>query len=486
MANLALPGNPRYQPRSLQKDFGYDNLYRTVIEVELATMRTLGEIDVIPSADMALLTPGVEQELFAITTTEVDRVERTDTQEYGPKTGHDVRALVRIANTKLPPRLRRWTHIPLTSFDPLDTGRILQFVRAHQVVRGLTDSAIACFVKQTRRFANTPQIGRTHGQHALPVTVGFWFATILSRIINSIKGANEAAGKLVGKISGAVGAYNAQVGLGIAARCGDVSFEERVLAKLGLRPAPISTQILPPEPLAEYLFWCVELSGAFGQFGRDGRNLMRTEIGELCEPFEVGQVGSSTMAAKQNPINFENTEGTWLKNKSEFGKVLDYTISEHQRDLVGNPLARDFPIIPVNVVHQCTTLLREADGVPFILRIAVDEDACARNLAMQGDFILAEPLYIALQSAGYGGDAHALINDRARAFGRSRDVSLLQRVIYLLRSEEPRRFQEIWNNIPPETLKLFERPESYVGDAPVRALAIADMAEAYLAGESGE
>ena len=74
----------------------------------------------------------------------------------------------------------------------------------------------------------------------------------------------------MGKISGAVGVYNAQVGLGITARCGDKTFEERVLEKLGLKAAPISTQILPPEPLADYLFSCIKLSATFGQFGRDG------------------------------------------------------------------------------------------------------------------------------------------------------------------------------------------------------------------------
>ena len=140
-------------------------------------------------------------------------------------TRHDIRAWVRIAQGKVDPGLRRWIHVPLTSYDALDTARALQFVRGHEAVRRLTDKVIGLVVEQVNSFALQPQIGRTHGQHALPITVGFWLATILSRILSNIQSANSAAEKLVGKISGAVGVYNAQVGLGIAARCGDKTFE---------------------------------------------------------------------------------------------------------------------------------------------------------------------------------------------------------------------------------------------------------------------
>lgn len=472
MANLSLPGNPRYQPKDLQAVFGYDNLFRAVAEVEIATLKTLGDIGIIPATDIASLTPAVEQQLLAITTSEVDEVEREVTR-------HDIRAWVRIAQSKVDPGLRRWIHVPLTSYDALDTARALQFVRGHQVVRRLTDKVVGHFAAQVNSFAAQPQIGRTHGQHALPITVGFWFATILNRILANIQSANHAANRLVGKISGAVGVYNAQVGLGIAARSGDKTFEARVLEKLGLRAAPISTQVLPPEPLADYLFACIKLSAAFGQFGRDGRHLMRTEIGELGEPFEKGQVGSSTMAHKRNPINFENLEGTWLKNQAEFGKVLANLISEHQRDLVGSTIARDFPTIVVNLVSQLNILLREADGKPFIARIAVDDASLKRNFAAQGDAILAEPIYIALQMAGFDGDAHELVNHVAMPRAAERGVSLLEATQWALKQEAA---DDVWRKIPAETIAMLGKPESYTGAAAVKAREIAEMAEAYLKG----
>ena len=138
------------------------------------------------------------------------------------------------------------------------------------------------------------------------------------------------------------------------------------------------------------------------QLGRDCRHLMRSEIAEVGEPFDKGQVGSSTMAHKRNPINFENLEGMYIRTKNEFGKVLDTLISEHQRDLVGSCVMRDFPIIIVNLRQQLDTLLRrkEDDPTPFLARLTVNSDALRKNLLQSAKVILAEPIYIALQITG--------------------------------------------------------------------------------------
>jgi adenylosuccinate lyase len=472
--NLTLPGNPRYQPKDLQACFGYDNLYRTVAEVEIAVLKTLREIGVMPEVDFATLTPAIEESLLSITTSEVDEVERKVTK-------HDIRAWVKIAQGKVDPKLRRWIHVPLTSYDALDTARTLQFVRAHKVVKQLTDKVVGHFADHVERFAETRQIGRTHGQHALPITVGFWFATILSRILANIESANIASEMLVGKISGAVGAYNAQYGLGFLKPESSYTFEELVLEELGLSPAPISTQILPPEPLADYLFSCVKLSAAFGQFGRDGRHLMRTEIAELGEPFEAGQVGSSTMAHKRNPINFENLEGTWVKNQIEFGKVLATMVSEHQRDLVGSSIARDYPVMVVNVVSQLNTLLREAGGKPFIARLSVDEEALTRNFALQGDAILAEPMYIALQMAGYEGDAHKLVNEKAMQYAKQHGRRVVHSTYQVLCAEVGAdEANHVWSAIPLKTREMLTDPAQYVGLAAEQARSVARQARLYL------
>lgn len=459
--NLILPGNPRYQPKQLVEIFGYDNLYAGVAEVEIATLETLGEIGVIPAEDMAGLTAEVMVRLKEIPTTVVDQVERSITK-------HDIRAWVRIAQDIVGPKLGRWIHVPLTSYDAIDTGRAVQFSQAYQ---GVLKSAIAELVENIAGLAGglatELQIGRTHGQHALPITVGFWLATILHRITFNWQQFDRHALMIVGKISGAVGAYNAQVGLGFDDLCRQKTgqtFEARVLKRLGLEPAPISTQILPPEPLTYFLFSATMLSASLAQLGRDGRNLMRSEIGEVVEAFEDGQVGSSTMAHKRNPINFESTEGMWIRTKNEFGKVTDTLLSDHQRDLVGSSVMRDFPIILVNLMVQLNTLLRKDDKkVPFVRKVSVNREACRRNFEQSAHLILAEPLYIALQMAGYQGDAHELVNRRLMPLATAKKISLTDAAEEIAR-EDP-ELDSALVRMPDDILKLLYDPGRYIGKA---------------------
>ena len=227
--------------------FGYNNLYRKVAEVEIATLKTLHEINIIPDDDFSDLLPKIETQLLAIPTTEVDKVEHQTTH-------HDIRAWVRLAQDIIGKKLARWVHIPLTSYDPIDTGRILQFLEAYEkALKPSISEVISLLAERVEKFASQIQIGRTHGQHALPITVGFWLATILSRLLYNWEQMDIYTSSLVGKISGAVGAHNAQLGLEFTYKTDKNSFEKLVLEKLGLKPAPISTQILPPEPLGYFL-----------------------------------------------------------------------------------------------------------------------------------------------------------------------------------------------------------------------------------------
>ncbi|MDO9399064.1 MAG: lyase family protein [bacterium] len=468
--NLILPGNPRYQPREMTPIFGYDNLYKKVGEVELATLDTLHEIGIISDNDYKKLTPKKRQEILNIKTTEVDKTEREITH-------HDVRAWVRIAQEILDKKLAKWIHIPLTSYDVIDTARILQFKDAYQIaLKPSLKKVVEIFCKLINNFSSQIQIGRTHGQHALPITVGFWLATILDRIINNWESIDFYSNNLSGKISGAVGAHNAQKGLGFSRLCGDNNFEEKLLLKLNLKPAKISTQILPPESLAYFLFSCAMMSATLAQFGRDARHLMRSEIAEVAESFGKNQVGSSTMAHKRNPINFENLEGMWLRTKNEFGKVFDTLISEHQRDLVGSSVARDFPIILINLQQQLNTLLKiNNEGITFLERITINKEACQNNFIKSSHLILAEPLYIALQMAGYDGDAHELVNRELMSIAQEKNISLIEALE--LKSKNDKVLENCINSIPVEIKNLLNHPENYIGDAKEKSLEISNKAK---------
>ncbi len=463
--NLSLPGNPRYQPKELVNIFGYDYLYRAYIEVEMAALETLYEFGVIPKSDYDQMDFETIMALDKITTSQVDEWERAVTK-------HDVRALVQIMQKVFGPELGKWVHIPLTSYDVIDTARALQFSRAFLTIKPKIEMVLVELAEKIEETSCLVQIGRTHGQHALPITVGFWLATLAQRILYNHEEMERYAMGLVGKISGAVGAYNAQVGLGISNPTQDQDFEKTVLKKLGLKPAPISTQILPPEPLGYFLFSATMMSASLGQLGRDCRNLMRSEIGEVAEAFSSNQVGSSTMAHKRNPINFENLEGMWLRTKNEFGKVLDTLISEHQRDLVGSCVSRDFPIIIVNLTQQLNTLLRsDGHGGTFLSNITVDEKACFQNLKKSAELTIAEPLYLALQMAGYEKDAHHLVNHKLVGRAKKTGISLYQA---LLESEgEDEELKEVIAKIPEEVKDLFQRPANYIGLAAEKAIEIA-------------
>jgi adenylosuccinate lyase len=468
-----MPGNPRYQPKELVPYFGYDHQYVGLARVEIANLEVLAEIGVINKTIARLLTPKLKQSLLEIRASEVDEEERAITK-------HDVRAWVHVAQSRMPKELGRWVHVPLTSYDAIETGRIWTYRAAYrEAIRPAMADVIGAMARVVRQQAQTKQIGRTHGQHALPITVGFWLAGILNRLVWCSEEMDRANDELVGKISGAVGANNATVGLGFEGKSAPKSYEQRVLEKLGLRPAPYSTQILPPERLAAWLFSVTQTTGVLGQLGRDGRSLVRTEIGELREPFRAGNVGSSTMAHKRNPITFEGLEGAWIRTKNEFGKVMDTTISEHQRDLVGSSVMRDFPILPINLMGQLNSLRRRDEaGQMWLERVSFDLPNLRRNFEQSAGLVLAEPLYIALQMAGFEGDSHRFVSDDLVTAAVENGRSLVEELID--RANIDPKLAQVVSRVPKEILELLGTPENYLGKSKDRARKACDRAENYL------
>ncbi len=474
--NLMMPGNPRYQPKVLREIFGYDNAYKGLARVELANLDVLHAIGVMPDEDYVHLTDEVRQSVLDIRATEVDERERAVTK-------HDVRAWVQLAQALMHPSLARWVHVPLTSYDALDTGRILHFADAFdEVLEPSLKHLIAVLADQVERHAETVQIGRTHGQHALPITVGFWLATCLERAVVGYEALKWSRNGLVGKISGAVGASNALVGLGIedsaekaTAHGFSNTYEELVLGRLGLRVGLISTQVLQPEPLERFLHDCMMMSQVLAKLADDCRHLMRTEIGEVTEPFAAGQVGSSTMAHKRNPINFETVVGQGEKALAEYIKVLLTLNSEHQRDLTGSSVARDFPVLPIILQTQLDTLLRaDKDGTPFLARIGVDDEALKRNFERSAYDVMAEPVYIALQMAGYVGDAHELVNHTVVPQARENGLTLMAQLKTLAQTDS--ELSTVLDSIPADVLSLLDEPECYTGNAAGKARDVVEYA----------
>jgi len=328
------------------------------------------------------------------------------------KTSHNVRALVNCIGRHCSAEARPFIHLGATSSDVWDTAtalRLRDFTR--KVLLPELNRLLEGLINVAREHRATVQIGRTHGQHAVPVTFGFAIALYVERVGGRIEEIRRAADAQRGQLSGAVGAYNA-----LSLIVDDpLALEQSVLAELDIEPAAISTQIVPPEPLADLAYAVISCFGVLANLADDMRHLQRSEIGEIKERFLPTQVGSSTMPHKQNPWNFEHVKSMWKEFSPRIVALLSNQISEHQRDLTNTASTRFVPEIFVgflDALDRMNDLVRSTD---------VNRERLEANARDAGRLIVAEPLYIALSTAGVD-HAHEVARQialEARSSGRT-------------------------------------------------------------------
>ena len=308
-------------------------------------------------------------------------------------------ALVNVYQRYLPGDLAPLVHLGATSADVLDTARGLAVRSAVlEVVLPLLAKVDIELCRLAVDEADTPQVGRTHGQHAVPITFGFAMAEYASRLGQSILRARELARSLRGKLAGATGSYNALSMI----YADPEDFEREFLARLDLEPAPHSTQIVEPEPMLRLLLELDLCFGVLANVADDFRNLQRTEIGELREAFGKDQVGSSTMPQKRNPWNSEHVKSLWKAFSPRAASFLLDQISEHQRDLTNSASERF-------VADWLAGLAAAANRLLGVLRgVTPDRERMLSNLSMTGATLLAEPAYILLAESGRA-DAHEIV-----------------------------------------------------------------------------
>jgi adenylosuccinate lyase len=383
------------------------------------------------------------------------------------KTRHNIRALVNVLKQKVPPDLAPLVHLGATSVDILDTGLSWR-------IRGAAEAVILPLLRKlelllcgfAEREAETPQAGRTHGQHAVPITVGFALAEYVSRLGKSILEIEGRAKELKGKLAGAVGAYNA-----LSMIVKDPEELERIyLAELGLEPSEHSTQLVEPEYLLRLL---LEFNTAFGiiaNLADDLRNLQRTEIGELREGFAADQVGSSTMPQKRNPWNSEHVKSLWKTFMPRTVTFFMDQISEHQRDLSNSASQR---FIADYITGFCLAVSRMAAVVEGL---GADRERLLSNLRGGGipGGVMAEPAYILLAESGVS-DAHEVI--RKITLAAEKEKTSFARAL----SAEPETLNRIGEQLAAlgiipsagEALSFFDQPERYNGLAVKKAKTIA-------------
>src|SRR5688572_27801858 len=256
--------------------------YAAWLEVELAATDALAAAGVVPAADAATL-----RNKAAFDIARIEEIEQT--------TQHDVIAFTTAVAEKAG-ESARWLHFGLTSSDVLDTALALQMRAACDLILKDADALMEAIAARAREHRKTPMIGRTHGVHAEPMTFGLklalWHAEMQR---NRVRVERARATIAVGKISGAVGTF-AHL---------DPSIEADVCRRLGLAPAPVSSQVIQRDRHAELLSALAITGASLEKFALEIRGLQKTEIGEVEEPFAKGQKGSSAMPHKRNPIGCE-------------------------------------------------------------------------------------------------------------------------------------------------------------------------------------
>jgi adenylosuccinate lyase len=339
-------------------------------------------------ADFGICSKEVAEEIETATT----KVTAEAVDEHEKTTKHDVKALVNTIKDQLSDQSKPYVHFGATSYDIVASALSLQLRAATQemVIPRLVELE-KTLLKLTKDYADTVQIGRTHGQHAVPITFGFAMAEYVDRLGSSIRSLQVLSGKLKGKFSGATGSYNA-----LSLFVDDpLEFEKKVLSYVNLEPAPYSTQIIPAENYVRLLDELVVTAGIMANLSHDMRHLQRSEIAEVREAFEAGQTGSSTMAHKRNPWNFENIISMSKQVTAQIVNANLNLSSEHQRDLTDSASARFYGVILASVASMAARLNK------VMSKIEVDEENMNRNLYASGGAIAAEPLYLLLEKYGH-------------------------------------------------------------------------------------
>ena len=331
------------------------------------------------------------------------QIDASAVYEEEQTTKHDIKAVVNCIKKQISAAAQPYVHFGATSYDIIATAQALQMRDMTQkVVVPRLEELLQTLIALSKQYAETLQIGRTHGQHAVPITFGFALAEYVSRLGTSLEAIQDLSKQLRGKFSGAVGAYNA-LSLFIE---DPFAFEKAVLQKLNLEPAEYSNQIVPPEAIIRLIDELAIVAGIMANLSHDMRNLQRTEIAEVQEKFEKGQTGSSTMAHKRNPWNFENVISM---SKQVLAQTMNANLnisSEHQRDLTDSASSRFYTIVPASVASMASRLNR------IMARLEVNEEAMQKNLALTGGAIAAEPLYLLFEKYGHT-EAHELAKELA-------------------------------------------------------------------------
>lgn len=373
----------------------------------------------------------------------VVRLERV--KEIDREIHHDLMAMVRALTEVCNGDAGNYIHLGATSYDTEDTASALQIRDALRILEDDLVNLLRVLLDQAEDNRETICIGRTHGQHAVPTTYGMKFAVWASEVSRHLDRLGAVRGRmLVGKMSGAVGTM---------ASFGEKGFDVQRLTmeRLGLEPVLIANQIVQRDRHAEMQCLLALVAGTLDKIAREIRNLQRSEIAEVFEPFRRDQVGSSTMPHKRNPHKTERVCGLSRLIRASVGPSLETIALEHERDISNSSVERiTIPegfILADYILRQMTSIL---EGLVF------DHENIRRNLDMSLGLCLTERVMLELVKKGVGRQpAHEMMRRLAmRCWDEKRSLRDV-----MLGDEEASKI------VTEADLDDWLRPENYIGTA---------------------
>ena len=412
---------PRYTRPEMGRVWTEENKVRQWLEVELAALDALAHFRYIPR--------DIPRKVRKKAGFNLERI-----REIEKVVQHDVIAFLTNLAEHVGPA-GRYVHFGLTSSDILDTALALQLKEASQILMGGLKKLIDALGKKAKAHAYTLMAGRSHGVHAEPTTFGLKMALFYEEFKRNLERLQRAADNIAyGKISGAVGTF-ANV---------DPKVENWVCKKIGLKPAPISTQILQRDRHAEYLSTLAIIGGSLEKLATEIRNLQKTETLEVQEYFGKGQKGSSAMPHKRNPVTCERIAGLSRILRGNALAALENIALWHERDITHSSVERvifpDSTILLDYMIHTMITVVKN---------LVVFEENMKANLEKTRGMIFSQGLLLKLVEKGLEREeAYGLVQGAAgkvweNSSNRLEDVVLHDRNI--LKHLSTREIREVFN-----------------------------------------
>ncbi len=362
----------RYSRDIMKNIWSEENKFRKWLDVEIAACEAWNKLGVIPNDTLKTIKEKADFNIERI-------------NEIEAEVKHDVIAFL-TSVAEFVGEDSRFIHKGLTSSDVLDTAYNLLLKEAGEILLNDLEKLAQVLKDKAFKYKMTPMIGRSHGIHAEPITFGLKMALWYDETLRNIERLKRAVDIVsVGKISGAVGTF-ANI---------EPDIEEYVCEKLGLKPAPVSTQIVQRDRHAEFFTTLAVIASSFEKFAVEIRHLQRTEVLEAEEYFSKGQKGSSAMPHKRNPVLSENVTGLARLVRSYAIAAMENVALWHERDISHSSVER---VIGPDATVNLDFLINRFTGI--IKNLIVYEDKMLQNIYLTNGLIFSQRVLLALTEKG--------------------------------------------------------------------------------------